>query len=693
MKRKHYSFSKKFYWKKLLLKYNNLLIKVNELKTENKFDNLSNFEKTSFLKRIERLFEKIKRFGKNIGVKVAGTAFALILITNAATAQNYTHKGVLKSVNPMEIRSNLPASTFADINNDGVEELVLASYHGDIASFSMNNSNYLTANGCIQYNKDTLNFNSYSQPTPAFLDIDNDGDSDMFIGLKNGHINVYENNNGFDGLYSLNNKDFGNNIKICFADLNNDSHEDLFYGDKNGNILYGENDGSNNFPAFTNLTDTSGTNLDVENGSPSFMDIDNDGDLDLFIGTPAGKIHYFENDTLNEFIDKGNLQADNVDIDFTNQIFPTWYDFDNDGTKDLIIDSATNIFLFLNTSGNLSFDKKLTSDQLSLDDYYGKLNFADLDNSGNANMYLFANNKIKIYKNNGNSQFEFFENFKADGSDLYINSTAANYRFGDIDLDNDLDLLVGAGDTIAVYKNIAGTFYYSGNLIADGSELNIVGPNPFFANIANTQNPNLFISGNNDTIYVYTNNSGILNYDSVFTIQGDTICPAKFSFADVNNDNKTDFIYVDNDIIKTAINDGNGHFSYFDTLKNEYGIPIMDQITSDFVFYDLDKDGVKEFYQCYNYKIERYKSQFAASLKPITYYPDFSKIYSNKDNIFVELKDVKSAQLRIYNVSGKLILKKNIKNNRNKFNGFQRGLYIVKVYSEKGVNTKKVIVL
>jgi hypothetical protein len=140
------------------------------------------------------------------------------------------------------------------------------------------------------------------------VDIDNDGDYDLFTGTGIGTIRFYRNIGTPDSFYFQPEEYMFENIKVyddsdpCFCDLDADGDYDLFVGNKYGKIYYYRNDGDSANYDFTFVTDNY-NGIDVGGyASPEFADIDGDGDYDLFVGreptgttTDPGDIFFYEN--------------------------------------------------------------------------------------------------------------------------------------------------------------------------------------------------------------------------------------------------------------------------------------------------------------------------------------------------------------------------------------------------------------
>ena len=88
----------------------------------------------------------------------------------------------------------------------------------------------------------------------------------------------------------------GGNPHPAFVDIDNDGDLDAFIGDGDGDTFFFRNTGSASSPAFAAPIVNPFGLADVGNYSyTAFVDIDCDGDPDAFIGNSAGDTFYFEN--------------------------------------------------------------------------------------------------------------------------------------------------------------------------------------------------------------------------------------------------------------------------------------------------------------------------------------------------------------------------------------------------------------
>jgi hypothetical protein len=185
--------------------------------------------------------------------------------------------------------------SLADIDGDGDRDAFIGNRDGNTRVFlniGSDDSPAFMLAGTNQYGLGDVGYFA----SPSFGDIDADGDLDAFVGNNEGNTQVYLNTGSaaspafvlsVTNLYGLG--DAGISASPSFADIDGDGDRDAFIGNRDGNTQVYLNTGSASSPAFM----LSGANLyglgDVGgSASPSFADIDGDGDLDAFIGNNAG---------------------------------------------------------------------------------------------------------------------------------------------------------------------------------------------------------------------------------------------------------------------------------------------------------------------------------------------------------------------------------------------------------------------
>lgn len=190
--------------------------------------------------------------------------------------------------------------TFVDIDADGDQDLFIGEYGGAISFYRNDGTPQNPSWVFITENYNSIDVGVWS--TPTFTDIDSDGDFDLFIGENYGGISFYRNDgNQYSPVWTLVTANY-NSIYVgytsapAFSDIDNDGDQDLFIGEENGNINFYRNIGTQNEPAWTNVSSYYNS-IDVGSYStPAFTDIDGDGDLDLFIGEVSGTINFYRND-------------------------------------------------------------------------------------------------------------------------------------------------------------------------------------------------------------------------------------------------------------------------------------------------------------------------------------------------------------------------------------------------------------
>ncbi|MCD4820114.1 MAG: FG-GAP-like repeat-containing protein [Candidatus Cloacimonetes bacterium] len=289
------------------------------------------------------------------------------------------------------------APCFEDIDNDGLLDMIIGEWDGNLNHYEQNSSDSYSFT-LISENFNGINVGSFS--APCFEDVDNDGMLDMIVGEDDGNLNHYEQNSSYSYNFvsiteNFNGIDVGNNSAPCFVDIDNDGLLDLFVGESDGNIHHYEleSSGSYNFVSIT----ANFNGIDVGNNSvPCFADIDNDGLLDLFVGESDGGIYFFRQVVIPDFTANPRFGYSSLNVSFSNQTIgdPTniYWDFENDGIYDSIELNPTHIYP---ESGIYSV--KLKVEKAAFQDYLIKTNYIIVQA-----LELTAPQNLLINENNNN---------------------------------------------------------------------------------------------------------------------------------------------------------------------------------------------------------------------------------------------------------------------------------------------------
>ncbi len=353
--------------------------------------------------------------------------------------------------------------------------------------------------------------------------------------------------------YSYGDSEFGGGVS--FADFDNDGWDDLTFASEEGSEIYffKNNDGVFNLVTFNGILNTSKAKQVI------WVDYDNDGDKDFFVTALEGENSFYIND--------GDMNF--TDISSTIGIFQTdlfsygasFGDIDNDGDLDLFITNRSpedHNYLYRNDSG-VYVDITSTSG-ITLE---GELSFCsiffDYDKDGFQDIYV-SNDKEeyinRLYKNNGNGVFQDV----SISSNAGINVSAMSTTLGDFNNDGWFDIYITNTPfsqvsliqaNVLLKNNGDGTFT---NVASQtGTSFDSVGWGAVFLDADNDALLDLYVSGSE-------NGSGALISSAFYHQQNDEtfIIPQNIGFnsdlresysnaiGDIDNDGKPDII-VGND--------------------------------------------------------------------------------------------------------------------------------------------------
>jgi hypothetical protein len=243
---------------------------------------------------------------------------------------------------------------FVDLDGDGDMDMMAGSDTGNFRYYE-NIGNASSPNfASYQQNPFGLTFFS-SDSSVSFADLDGDGDQDMFSGSESGNYRYYQNIGGASSpafasfvqnpfQISM----FSSYSTPVFVDLDNDNDFDIMAGSDTGNFRYYENVGSSSSPQFASFQQNPfSLQFFSQNSTPSFVDLDEDGDMDMFSGSDAGNFRYYENIGNSSSPSFASFVTNPFSITyFPSHSSPTFVDIDNDGDSDLFSGSDFGNYRF-----------------------------------------------------------------------------------------------------------------------------------------------------------------------------------------------------------------------------------------------------------------------------------------------------------------------------------------------------------
>ncbi|WP_017294520.1 FG-GAP-like repeat-containing protein [Geminocystis herdmanii] len=379
----------------------------------------------------------------------------------------------------------------------------------------------------------TVGEGSSSEPVRVRYSIlTNPRNNDATEGVDYQSFSMFEEKRGVENPF--NSIDIGSYSAPFLIDLDQDGDLDLVIGNYEGSIDYYENTGTKNQPIFTKNTSNNPFSAIDLNGAtspgystPAFGDIDGDGDQDLILGSSDGKIRFYRNNNLTfSEVTGSNNPFNNIDVgDYS---APFVVDIDSDGDLDLFIGSGDGLIKFYRNVGsetNPVFVEDTAGNPFQNVDLFDRASiiFADLDEDGDLDAVLTgdingatkSDGVMQYWLNIGTpSQPNFIrDNSLFERSDFTIPDNVRPI-FGDINGDLDQDLLFGNIDGIIdYYENLS-----SGEITIIPGQFADIDLIPFADDIAEGDENVTVVLNTNQGYYIDSENTTV-----TFTIKDDDI--------------------------------------------------------------------------------------------------------------------------------------------------------------------------
>ena len=246
-----------------------------------------------------------------------------------------------------------------------------------------------------------------------------------------------------------------------FGDINNDNYLDFVAGNARSrpqNTFVYLNNKDN---TYLNITANSGLS-DTRNRSATFADYNNDGLLDVAIGTiqVSSPPVLYKNEGDLKFTDVS--EAAGLTATGGSAFQTLWFDYNNDGFVDILQVNVGGKIVpqhLYHNNGDGTFS--LVSDSVGLTDSFNAHAAVafDYDNDGDSDLFYGVSNGLNVMYKNNNGQFENITQSSGLAGDPEWDSVGT--CAGDIDGDGFMDLYVTniGSDRNALYKNNGdGTF-------------------------------------------------------------------------------------------------------------------------------------------------------------------------------------------------------------------------------------------
>ena len=428
-------------------------------------------------------------------------------------------------------RQNIPNVT--DIDADGLPDLFIGSLEGTVTRYESigQDENDIPIFKLVTQRFEEIEIvtefgSMHGANTMTFMDIDSDGDEDIFWGdfFEPGLLLIENRGNRRSPNFRTEPRPFPPNDPVLssgynaptLVDWGNDGDADLFLGVLGGaynanlttaaNFYFYEQENQN----FTQVTRQFLSMIDVgEESIATAGDYDGDGDLDLFIANKidannlkSAAIYQFENRGTTKNPEFHNIGPMNLPNEF--HYAPEFVDLNDDGTDDLLIGNWKGEVTYLTNTGcefGIESEVLLELPRGS----YATPRAVDIDADGDYDVVLGSSGgNLYLFENIGSKSNPRFE-LNPDAFNGIKSRHRSAPAFTDLDNDGDYDLMIGS--------KIEGILYFENVGTAENADF-IASELPFKVATSPMSNPfAIDLDGDSiDEILIGSRSGGLLYY-------------------------------------------------------------------------------------------------------------------------------------------------------------------------------------
>ena len=285
----------------------------------------------------------------------------------------------------------------------------------------------------------------------AVVDMDGDGMDDI-ARMDDGYLLQIQKQRTGQQFASVNGVNMGGSSawSMVVADANEDGYRDVAAGFGSGASL--------------SLANAGGTGYGPANALPSsnyflqnmnFMDVDNDGDVDIFGCNDVGMSKIWSNNGSGTYTVSNIINFDVSPTDDSGNYGSIWSDFDNDGDVDFYIakcrqgvndsNDARRISILFVNNGNGTYTENAAAYGLRIKAQSWTASFEDINNDGWFDVLLTQHDvNTKLMLNDGTGHFNNINVNNAAG--LNVNFTPYQSKMADFDNDGWVDVLISGSN-------------------------------------------------------------------------------------------------------------------------------------------------------------------------------------------------------------------------------------------------------
>lgn len=392
-------------------------------------------------------------------------------------------------------------------------------------------------------------------------DIDGDGDLDAII-ANGASVNLAYLNDGAGNFTEMSQQLGAFGYALALGDVENDGDLDVVFGDFAQPLRIWKNDGAGNFSLNEEIENSFYTqDIDLEH-------LNGDNFLDMFLAQPYDRNRLFFNGGNGEFAAYTTYEESRVRYYASAMEFG---DLDGDGDLDVFLaghsPQSPNVVYFNSGNGRFEFN----------DDYMGigawSVDLGDVDGDGDLDAIVggYYGTPNRVLLNNGSGVFT--DSGQSLGDPAW---SAEEVLLADVDLDEDLDLVIAS-----TYRPLVGNEYVhigyntlwlnngNGGFTDSGLNLGFAGLSAAFGDVDGDDDPDLVIGSLHRTVTkntIWINNTPHDQEPPVLTVPADIVADSTGEFTEIDIGDATAVDNITADPVIT--NDAPTAFPFGTTVVN-----------------------------------------------------------------------------------------------------------------------------